>query len=1033
MQKSFTDFFVSHPVLSWVVNIVLVLLGVTTFFQLTVRQFPATEGSVVTVRTNMDASSKVMESQVTKPLEDAFASLQGLEGMESETQKDETKVTLSFQGRSLDAASADIRDILSRIKLPDEAQTIVTKGDVDAAAVMELVLYGDQVPISELYNTAETSLKSLLESTPGVATVEISGGSDLRMNIELDPVKMAAYSVTPSDVVMSLRRHNLQKSAGRIVTAEQEFVLTTQACLRTPKEFNDIVVSHKEDKMVRLGDIGSANICPAEEQIKVLYNGKPAVSLTIRPQSGASPVEISKEIRDRIGKVENSLPTGAVIDVAMDKALYIKGSIRQVYRTLVEAIVLVLLVILFFLRSVRASLVPLVTIPLSLISTFFFMYVLGFSINTLSLLALVLAIGLVVDDAIVVLENIYRYMEEGKSRLQATLLGAREIRFSIIAMTLTLAAVYAPIAVAPGLIGKVFKEFALTLAASVIISGFVALTLSPLMCSRLVTAHSVSRFSWVQTASHTIEKWLIACESAYLRALQYALSHKVLIMSVAIGFSVMTGLVGIYALRKELAPPSDEGLLMVKFIAPPSKNLNYISNRAVHMDNLLKQVPEATNRLLTLQTMRESFGQSVLIPWEKRQRSCRDIAMSLRSVLKSVQGMDGYARCPSSSIIANRGGGGGQVTMAFRILTNRPEEELNRVGRLVASKLRRFPGIEYLDPSETAQQPEYSVKVDRQKIAQLGIDPEEVAETLRVLVRGTDVGRFEMNGKMYPVRVWMAKDARQSLEDVSSVFLRGQMSRFDKKVSMIPLREVISFDQKMMDPIINHYMKRRSYDVVASLKPGYGLANVYLAFKDSMRHLIPTDYDLEPAGELKRYFQEQGSIYLVFGLSLLFIFLIMAAQFESFRAPLIIMLSVPLAMGGAIVSLLLTKNGSFNVYSQIGFVTLVGLITKHGILLVDFANQQAKAGKTWDQAMVEACKLRLRPILMTTLAMVLGAIPLMIATGAGSEGRRQIGTVIVGGMTWGTLLTLFVVPVVYILFMRHTRNAPEIDDSQSGA
>jgi multidrug efflux pump len=1020
-QKSFTDFFVSHPVFAWVANIILVLLGVTTFFQLTVRQFPATEGSVITVRTNMDASSKVMESQVTKPLEDAFASIQGLDGMESETQKDETKVTLSFQGRSLDAASADIRDILSRIKLPDEAQTIVTKGDVDAAAVMELVLYGDKVPISELYNTAETSLKSLLESTPGVATVEISGGSDLRMNIELDPVKMAAYSITPSDVVMALKRHNLQKSAGRIVTSEQEFVLTTQACLRTPKEFGDIAVSHKDDKTVRLADIGSSNICPAEEQVKVLYNGNPAVSLTIRPQSGASPVEISKEVRDRISKAINNLPTGAVVDVAMDKALYIKDSIRQVYQTLIEAVVLVLLVILFFLRSVRASLVPLVTIPLSLVTTFFIMYVLGFSINTLSLLALVLAIGLVVDDAIVVLENIYRYMEEGKSPLQATLLGAREIRFSVIAMTLTLAAVYAPIAVAPGLIGKVFKEFALTLAGAVIVSGFVALTLSPLMCSRLVRAHTVSGPLWVQKISNTIEKWLNNCERFYLKILDIALSHKMVMISAAIGFSFITGLVGVYGLRKELAPPSDEGLLMVKFIAPPSKNLNYISNRAVQMDALLKQVPEATNRLLTLQTMRESFSQSVLTPWEKRQRSCRDIAMSLRSVLKNVQGMDGYARCPSSSIIANRGGGSGQVSMSFRILTNRPEEELNRVGRLVTSKLRRFPGIEYLDPSEVAQQPEYSVKVDRQKIAQLGIDPEEVAETLRILVRGTDVGRFEMNGKMYPVRVWMAQEARQSLEDISSVFLRGQMSRLDKKASMIPLREVISFEQKMMDPVINHYMKRRSYDVVASLKPGYGLADVYLKFKDSIRPLIPTDYEIEPAGELKRYFQEQGAIYLVFGLSILFIFLIMAAQFESFRAPLIIMLSVPLALGGATVSLLFAKNGSFNVYSQIGFVTLVGLITKHGILLVDFANQQVKAGMTLDHAMREACKLRLRPILMTTLAMVLGAIPLMIATGAGSEGRRQIGTVIVGGMTWGTLLTLFVVPVVYILLMRQRK------------
>jgi multidrug efflux pump len=1032
-KASFTDFFITHPVFSWVVNILIVLLGITAYHQLSTRQYPVTSGTQISVRTNMEAPSKVMEFQVTKIIEQALASVQGLETMTSVTEKDESLIKLTFSGRSLDAAASDVREIISRIqdKLPDGIFPMVTKGDVNAAAIMQLALTGEEnVSLTELYHIAEHDLSGSINNVAGVASVEVFGGSDYQMNITLDPLKMSSYQVTPMDVTTAIRKHNFQLPSGRLMEEEQEISLITQASLKTPKEFSEIIVAKQEDRVIRIADIGSVNIASADEDNRVFFNGERAVSLSIRPQGDANPIDISKEVRARIETLQKTFPKGVTIHVATDKSLFIKDSIDQVYSAILEAIVLVIGVVFFFLRSYSAAFIPLITIPISLIGSFFIMYTLGFTINVLSLLALVLAIGLVVDDAIVVLENIYRVMEKGTSAFQAAILGTREIRFSVIAMTLTLAAVYAPIAMAPGLVGKVFKEFALTLASAVIISGIVALTLSPMMCAYILKPHKATSSKLFGPINRAIDWILMQSETLYMKGIRFSFQHKTIILLFALAFTGLMGSMMVtrnktWGLKKELAPRSDEGRLYIDFSALPSKTLGYVSKRIPQIDQLLQDIPEIKNRLIVMQSRQSSSSESTLIPWKDRKRSCRDIRNDLLPKLEEIRGLYGSPFCPSSSIIEQ--GSGSTSSLDFKLLSNASAEEILKVGKKVKRLLREQPFIERVDPSETAQVPETEMTFNRERLGQLGIDPKDLAEVLQVFVKGMSITRFEKEGRMFPVRVRLNEQFRRSIEDVAQLSVKGVIRQPGKNARevMIPIRELISFEQKQSDPSISHSMKKRSFGISAELKPGESLGDSFLLFREKAEKILPLGYEIEPSGDLKRFFKESSTIYGVFALAVLFIFLVIAAQFESFMAPFIIIFSVPMAVGGAILTLYFLPGASLNIYSQIGLITLVGLITKHGILLVDFANQQRALGLQSVEAIQEACRLRLRPILMTTLAMVLGALPLATATGAGSEARRQIGAVIVGGMSLGTLFTLFIVPIMYVVLSRNTpKKAP---------
>ena len=1013
--SSFTDFFIRNPVFSWVANIIVVLLGVTSFFSLGTRQYPLTEGTTVTLRAVMDASAKIMENQVTKPLEDGLSSLSGLESMRSVTEKNETKVYLTFKGRSLDSAVSDVRNNLDRVskKLPPETEVTVSKGNIDAPSIMEIAITGSSP--SEMSYVAENQVKSIIESANGVSQVEVEGSRDLRMRIVLDRLKLSSYHISSSDVMRALKSQNFTRSAGRIVEPEREFILTTDASLRTPREFGDVLVSQSGESPVRLSDVASIDIALDDEEVRVFHNGEPAVSLTVQAQSNANPVDIADAVQKKMKNLR--LPRGVKAKIVINKATYIKESIYQVYKTLLEAIVLVVLVMLVFLQSFRVSIVPLVTIPISLIGSFFVMRILGFSINALSLMALVLAIGLVVDDAIVVLENIHRHWEKGESRFQAAIKGTREIRFSIIAMTLTLVAVYAPIALVSGDIGKLFGEFALTLAGAVIISGFTALTLSPFMCTQVLGDGGKARYAgFFDRLFSLFDRTLNKIDDLYEKGLKWSFQHRKSVLFSSALFSLLSAAFGFYFLKKELSPPIDEGLMSARLLVPPSANLSYVANRSEQIKSIVSKEKQIDDSLIVLQASQESFLKARLKPWSERSVLCSDVAKKMTENLDDLLGISGFAGCSSGSIIASSGGG--QYPLSFNILTLKPAEELNKVGRRIRGLLRSYPGIERVDISETIQQDEIEIHLNRERIYKLGVDLDDVAQTIQTLVRGSNVGRFEKDGRSYPVHVRIQPETRSSLEAVSSVFVRGRDPKRRESI-MVPLSEIITFKNIKGPPSISRRMKGRSYDVRASVKPGSNLIGVYESFKkDVIDPFLPEDYSVDPGGEVGRYYKERSTIFIIFALSLLFIFLVMAAQFESVRDPFVILLSAPLALSGAVVSLAFIKGGSLNIYSQIGLITLIGLITKHGILIVDFANQRKAVGSSIQSAAEEACRLRLRPILMTTLAMVLGSVPLMLASGAGFEMRRQIGAVIVWGMTIGTFFTLFVVPLLYSLISR---------------
>ena len=1026
-KVTFTDFFIHRPVFAWVVNIILIMVGVVGLSQLTVRQYPRIENPVITVKTNWDADAPSIESRITKPIEEQLISLSELYYMTSDSGQGESKIRVYFQGRSVSDAYQEVHAKVSKIEeLPEScARPVIYRGDVDAAPVMTVVVIGESSSVSmqTLYDTANNVLKGALESAKGVSTVDIFGGSDFQMNITLDPTKMAAHRVTAPEIIHAIKGQHVRRPAGKLRGEDYEISMAMRACLSKPHEFENIEVGEHNGQIIRLKDVGTARICPDEERARSFFNGKPAVELQVIPQSDANPIDISKVIKEKISELSGTkiLPKGVKIEVASDQSIFIDLSIKQVYRALIEAVVLVLAVILFFLGSFRASLIPLITIPISIMASFFLIWVLGFTINLMSLLALVLAIGLVVDDAIVVLENIYRYIEEGMSPMKASIEGAREIRFSIIAMTLTLAAVYAPVAMGPGQVAKIFKEFALTLAGSVLISGVVALTLSPMMCSRLLVAHGAKKrsslindtFGWL---GRGIQKSLNWVDRVYVKGVESSLKHVGAIISFSLVVFSLSMFFWVFHIKSEFMPEEDQGVMRGYFSAGLSRNLKYLAMLEPQVDKVLRERKEITNRLITIQSGTDSSMYATLVPWEERDKRCRDLLPDFWDDMYDLLGISYFhMMCPGRFA-----GGMGDRPVTFAI-TGPSADELTSISQLVTRALRKS---EYLDPKTIDDQmevvaPGYETDVDRDRAAQLGINPEIISETLSALLHGSSYGRIERENKTYPIRIHLEEKFCRSVDDILNLTIKGrkQGSRED---TMLRIQDLVRIKYKDATPVIKHYMKRPSRSFSAGLAPMRGLGEAYEDVKRRVEEVLPSGagYKFEPISSLKTFLKEGKNIYLIFGLALAFIFLVMAAQFESFRAPFIVLLTVPMALAGALFSLGIVKWGTWNVYSQIGGITLIGLITKHGILLVDFADKAREAGSSIRDAIVSACRLRLRPILMTTFAMVLGAVPLALAHGAGAEARRQIGIVIVGGMSIGTLFTLFVVPVMYVLLSR---------------
>ncbi|MGZ5569798.1 MAG: efflux RND transporter permease subunit [Usitatibacter sp.] len=1004
---------IKRPVFATVLSIVVLLVGAISYSRLSVREYPRIDEPVVTVETRyVGASAEVVESQITKVLEDSLAGIEGVDVMTSTSRSETSQITVRFKlSRDPDSAAADVRDKVARVraKLPDAVdEPVIAKVEADSFPILWLAVAAPNKTSMEVSDYVNRYIKPRLSTLPGAADVRIFGERRMTMRIWLDPAKLAAYRLTPPDVEDALRRQNVEIPAGRIESSNREFSVLSQTDLQTPAEFEAIVIRDVAGYPVRVRDIGRVEVAPLDERVITRYMGTTAVAMGVIKQAVANPLELSKAVRKEIGEINKTLPDMR-LEVIYDSSLFIEESINSVFRTIVEALVLVALVIFLFLRNLRATLIPLVTIPVSLIGAFTFMYLFGFSVNTLTLLAMVLAIGLVVDDSIVVLENIFRHIEEGKSRLDSALLGAREIAFAVIAMTITLAAVYAPLAFQTGRTGRLFIEFALALAGAVLVSGFVALTLSPMMCSKLLRHEAKHNRFYVVT-----ERWLENLIQAYSRALDLALHHRIYVVAAAVLVAFASVALGLM-LRQELSPTEDRGVIFGFVSAPEGATVGYTADNLKKLEDIYRTIPEVEkyNALAGFPTVSDGIAIARLKPWSARVRSQQQIVQALAPEFNKIPGVRAFPTNTPSLGQSPRA-----RPVEFIVMSQAPFEVLQKYVDAMIADASKNPGLQNLDSDLRLDKPELKVSVNREKISDVGASVEAVGRSLETMLGGRQVTRFKKDGEQYDVIVQVAEGDRRSPTGISDIYVRG------KGNEMVQLSNLVIVRESVAPKNLNHFNRIRAATITATLAPGYPMGDALASMQDTAKRVLPVTAQTDLNGLSREFRDSSTEIYFVFLLALAFIFLVLAAQFESFIDPFIIMLTVPLAVTGALLALKLS-GGTLNIYSKIGLVTLVGLITKHGILIVEFANQAQAKGKGVIEAVEEAAVLRLRPILMTTGAMVLGAVPLALAHGAGAESRQQIGWVIVGGMLLGTLLTLFVVPTAYSLLARRHKTFEE--------
>jgi multidrug efflux pump len=1007
-----SDISISRPVFAMVMSLVIVLLGLVSYNNLTIREYPNIDEPAITVMTAYPgASAQLMESQVTKIVEDSIAGIEGIKTISSISREGTSVINVRFNlDRSQDDAAADVRDRVARVRgnLPDDIQEpIVAKVEADSEPILYLVPESSTHSVAELTDIADRYIQDQLQTINGVAEVYIFGARRYAMRIWLDPLKLAAHALTTADVERSLRNQNLEVPSGRVEGQQREFSVLSNSDINTREQFENVVVANRDGHLIQLKDIARVSLGVEDDRIAFRFNRKNAVALGVVKQSVANPLDISRDVDAILPSIQANLPAGITMRKAYDSTDFIRTSIDNVYSALLEATLLVVAIILLFLRSPRAALIPVVTIPVSLIGAFMLMSLFGFSINTLTLLAMVLAIGLVVDDAIVVLENIYRHVEEGMNPIDAARKGASEIGFAVIAMTITLAAVYVPVAFMDGRTGKLFTEFALTLASSVIISGFVALTLTPMMSSRLLKAgHQQGKIA------AALERGLDALDRGYHGLLSRVLAARWVVFPALAAVALSTWFV-FSQLRSELSPLEDRGAVFMAFIGPEGATVDYMATYAKQLEEKIATVPEISRFGVAsgigggrLPIANQGLSFMGLTPWDERTRSSKDVAADLGPKLWDVPGVLAFPILPASL-----GANFFAKPVEFIIKDSAPYEEMSKSVDVFLAAVRKNTSIVNVDTDLKINTPQLKVNLDRAKLADLGISVADAAAALETMLAGREVTRFKRAGEQYDVIVRVEDAQRTEPESLERIFVRTASG------ALVPLSSIVAIEDTTAPRDMNHFDRMRSVTVTANLADGYALGEALTFLERTARETLPPTARVDFDGQSREYKESSGGIVLTFGLALLFIFLVLSAQFESFIDPFIILITVPLTMLGALLALWLTGN-TLNIYSQIGLVTLVGLISKHGILIVEFANKAAEEGKSAVEAALGAATLRLRPILMTTGAMVLGAVPLTMAEGAGAESRHQLGWVIVGGMTFGTMLTLFVLPAFYTFFTR---------------
>ncbi|WP_347368799.1 multidrug efflux RND transporter permease subunit VmeD [Vibrio vulnificus] len=999
----FTDVFIKRPVLAVSISFLIALLGLQAVFKMQVREYPEMTNTVVTVTTSYyGASADLIQGFITQPLEQAVAQADNIDYMTSQSVLGKSTITVNMKlNTDPNAALADIlaKTNSVRSQLPKEAEDpTVTMSTGSTTAVLYIGFTSDELSSSQITDYLERVINPQLFTINGVSKVDLYGGLKYALRVWLDPAKMGALRLTATDVMGVLNANNYQSATGQVTG---EFVLyngSADTQVSNVQELENLVVKSGDGEVIRLGDIAKVTLEKSHDVYRASANGQEAVVAAINAAPSANPINIAADVLKLLPQLERNLPSNIKMNVMYDSTIAINESIHEVVKTIVEAAVIVLVVITLFLGSFRAVIIPIVTIPLSLIGVAMVMQAMGFSWNLMTLLAMVLAIGLVVDDAIVVLENVDRHIKEGESPFRAAIIGTREIAVPVIAMTLTLGAVYAPIALMGGITGSLFKEFALTLAGSVFVSGIIALTLSPMMCSKMLKAHEKpSKFE--EKVHHVLD----GMTNRYEKMLKAVMDHR----PVVIGFALIvfgTLPVLFKFIPSELAPSEDKGVVMLMGTGPSNANLDYLQNTMNDVNKILSDQPEVefAQVFTGVPNSNQAFGLATLKPWSQREASQAEITKRVGGLVSNVPGM-----AVTAFQMPELPGAGSGLPIQFVITTPNSFESLYTIASDILSEVTSSPLFVYSDLDLKYDSATMKIKIDKDKAGAYGVTMQDIGITLGTMMADGYVNRIDLNGRSYEVIPQVERKWRLNPESMKNYYVRAA----DGKA--VPLGSLITIDVIAEPRSLPHFNQLNSATVGAVPSPGTAMGDAINWFENIASSKLPTGYNHDYMGEARQFVTEGSALYATFGLALAIIFLVLAIQFESIRDPIVIMVSVPLAICGALIALAWGL-ATMNIYSQVGLITLVGLITKHGILICEVAKEEQLHNKrSRIDAVMEAAKVRLRPILMTTAAMIAGLIPLMYATGAGAAQRFSIGIVIVAGLAIGTLFTLFVLPVIY--------------------
>jgi multidrug efflux pump len=1007
----FTDLFIKRPVLATVVSLLILLIGLQSMLSLNVRQYPVSNSAVVTVATvYVGASADLIRGFITTPLEKEIASADGIDYIESNSSPNVSTITVHLRlnydpNDALTQITSKVNRVRNQLPASAEAPTIdVQVGESTAA--MYLSFTSDSLESNQITDYLTRVVQPKLVSVAGVQSAQILGGRVFAMRIWLKPDRMAALGISPSDVYRALGNNNALAAVGATKGAAITINLNASTSLHTVDEFKRLVVKEQKGAIIRVQDIADVVLGAESYDSTVSFNGQHATFIGINVLPTANALTVIKDVRAVLPQIAAQMPNGMALTIPYDATAYINDSIDEVVHTLVEALIIVVIVIFLFLGSVRSVLIPVVAMPLSLVGAFFLMLALGFTINLLTLLAMVLAIGLVVDDAIVVVENIHRHIEEGLPPMEAALKGARELGGPVIAMTITLAAVYAPIGFMGGLTGSLFKEFAFTLAGAVVVSGVVALTLSPMMCSKILKADAGKK-----GFAHWLDKNFEKLRLSYERLLHGALNYR----PVTVVFAILILLVCfpfVKFSKQELAPDEDQGIIISVGAAAPNANVDQTTAYARQVIDDFQQFPESANifQIVGLGSPNSELTGLVLKPWSERKRTTMDLLPIVTAKLNEISGLRAFAflRPPLP------GGGGGAPVQFVIKSTDDPLRVSEVAGELVG---RAFGSglFFYADSDLKFDQPQVYLDIDRNKAADLGVNMQQLGSDIGAMLGGGYVNRFDIQGNSYKVIPQVVRTERLNPDQILDYQVstgRGQL---------VPLATFAKLRSVVQPQTLKRFQQLNSATISAVPRPGVTQGQALDWFK-AQAQSFPAGYQVDYAGQSRQYVQEGSALLVTFAFAVVIIFLVLAAQFESFRDPFVVMLTVPLAVSGALAFIFLGF-ASLNIYTEVGLITLVGLITKHGILIVQFANQLQEEGYAKREAVEHACGVRLRPILMTTAAMVLGVLPLVFATGAGAASRYNMGLVIATGMTIGTMFTLFVVPTAYMLIAPDLKKA----------